>query len=448
MSNWIRVKKARVLRNKLIAVMYLLFISLSVINIPIDWLHVNKYMAPLLTETTIVSIENNELRAVYEGVEAIKTEFYQELGYNEETGEYREPFGYSVTDNFFITRSRGSKLQEALQQVYTHLDELGEEKATLFNTLFEEDLKNGLLEEGDEWLVWKFKHVPASLAEVLLNEIVLRVRLISGDLEFKGHNGPISSEQGLVQFATNLDFMVLGDTLKVQPSDANTTASVQKATDEQWQDLAQEESTYHFIPEASGTYTLRLRSDRQEEFYSFTVLPARINRRGSSAVLTYVEGMPATVSVGTVIAGGKVDCSCDPAASFRNQQLNFTPANEGWCSFEVRGGNNALLLQDSVYVQRRPEPLLKVKGLLEGDRLPKGTQRLALEAVDALGELSYTIEEIHFERIQASTGEETALSDEINLGDYQGPIWIKKVIAQNGNQTIEMEGNFLITIDA
>ena len=108
MSNWIRVKKARVLRNKLIAVMYLLFISLSVINIPIDWLHVNKYMAPLLTETTIVSIENNELRAVYEGVEAIKTEFYQELGYNEETGEYREPFGYSVTDNFFITRSRGS----------------------------------------------------------------------------------------------------------------------------------------------------------------------------------------------------------------------------------------------------------------------------------------------------------------------------------------------------
>jgi len=86
MSNWIRIKKARALRNRLIAVMYLLFISLSVINIPIDWLHINKYMAPLLTETTIVSIDNEELRTVYERVEQIKEEFYSELGYDESTG--------------------------------------------------------------------------------------------------------------------------------------------------------------------------------------------------------------------------------------------------------------------------------------------------------------------------------------------------------------------------
>ena len=100
MSNWVKITKAKQLRYKLISVMYLIFIALSIINIPIEWLHVNKFMAPLLTETTIVSIENEDLNAVYESVEQTKRDFYVALGFDEVTGTYREPFGYSVTDAF------------------------------------------------------------------------------------------------------------------------------------------------------------------------------------------------------------------------------------------------------------------------------------------------------------------------------------------------------------
>ena len=447
MSNWIRIRKARALRNKLIAVMYLLFISLSVINIPIDWLHINKYMAPLLTETTIVSIENAELRAVYEGVEQIKQEFYEELGYDEVTGKYREPFGYSVTDNFFITRERGVLLQNALKEVHAHLDELGEEKATLFNDLFAEDLDNGLLDEGNEWITWKFKHVPAALAETLLNELVLRVRLISGDLEFRGAVAA-SEASGLVKYATNLDFMVLGDTLTIVPSSESVVAEVRGSGQQEWLPLQANELVRFFVPTSTGPYTLRLVSENSEEQFTFTVLPARLNRRGAEAFLTYFKGQRATVSMGTVIAGGRVSCSCDQEARFSNQQLTFTPTNTGWCSFEVRGANNIVLLKDSVYVQPQVQPLVKVKGLLDGERLPKGTQFVALEAIHPSGEGTYSIEEITYEKLTGALGTQKAAGATIDLEGYQGPLWIKNIRTASGDQTFETEGNFLITIDA
>ena len=185
MGDWVRIKNDKQLRYRLISVLYLLFITLSIINIPIDWLHVNKYIAPLLTETTVVSIDNQDLKAVYESVEQTKADFHLALGYDEQTGTYREPFGYSTTDIFFINEERGKGLQNALNQVADHADRLGSKQLNEFNDLFADDIKNGLLVESDEWIKWKFKHVPASMAVTLLNEIILRVRLVSGDLEFK-----------------------------------------------------------------------------------------------------------------------------------------------------------------------------------------------------------------------------------------------------------------------
>ena len=143
MGNWVKIKKAKQLRYKLISVLYLLFIAISIIDIPIDWLHVNKYVAPLLTETTVVSIDNQDLNAVYESVEQTKADLYIALGYDEQTGTYREPFGYSRTDNFFINEKRAKGLQSALNKVANHADRLGPQQLNEFNDLFEDDIKNG-----------------------------------------------------------------------------------------------------------------------------------------------------------------------------------------------------------------------------------------------------------------------------------------------------------------
>ena len=444
MSSWIKITKAKQLRYKLISVMYLIFIALSIINIPIEWLHINKFMAPLLTETTIVSIENQDLDAVYQSVEQTKNDFYLALGYDEATQTYREPFGYSVTDAFFISEGRGKGLQTSLQQVAEHADRLGPKQIELFNDLFADDIDNGLLAQDEEWIKWKFKHVPASMAVTLLNEIVLRVRLIAGDLEFKGGKGE-NTKQSIVEYATNLDYLVFGDTLKVKSSLDNVTAVVSRGTDTTI--MTEAVGFYYFVPTTTGTHNLTLRGRTIEEQYTFIVLPAQIANRGRKAFITYFEGAPSTLELGTVISGGRVDCGCDPAATYSNSTLNFTPVEEGWCTLQLRGANGVVLLNDSVYVQPTPRPYFKVKGLIDGDRLPAGSSEISLEAFHPSVPAEYQVSSITYEKLSVATGDETIKSATLDLLDYEGAVWIKKVVATAGNQTFESNQSFLITIE-
>ena len=45
MAKYVKISKAKNLRFRLISVLYLLFISLSIIQIPIEWLRINPYYA-------------------------------------------------------------------------------------------------------------------------------------------------------------------------------------------------------------------------------------------------------------------------------------------------------------------------------------------------------------------------------------------------------------------
>ena len=443
MGNWVKIKKAKQLRYKLISVLYLLFIALSIINIPIDWLHINKYVAPLLTETTVVSIDNQDLKAVYESVEQTKADFYVALGYDEQTGTYREPFGYSTTDIFFINQERGKGLQSALNQVADHADRLGNQQLNEFNDLFADDIKNGLLNESDEWIKWKFKHVPASMAETLLNELILRVRLISGDLEFKGVDGN-DSKQSIVDYATNLDYLVFGDTLKVKTSIENIRAVIIYNGDRT--KMIQAKDFFYFVPTTTGNHKLTLSGRTVQEEYSFTVLPAQISQRSQRAFITYFEATPSVLELGTVISGGRVSCSCDTQANYRNSALRFTPASDGWCQFKIRGANGVLLLNDSVYVQPTPKPYFKIKGLLNGDKLPSGENEVALEAFHPSVGSEYNISSITYEKLGATEGDLTTNASAINVLNYEGALWIKKVVATSGSQVFESNQSFLITI--
>lgn len=443
MSNWVKITKAKQLRYKLISVMYLIFIALSIINIPIEWLHVNKYIAPLLTETTIVSIENEDLNAVYQSVEQTKSDFLVALGYDEASGTYREPFGYTVTDAFFISEGRGKGLQTSLQQVAEHADRLGAKQLELFNNLFADDIENGLLDQDEHWLKWKFKHVPASMAETLLNEIVLRVRLISGDLEFKGGKGE-NSKQSIVEYATNLDYLVFGDTLKVKSSLERVNVLVTRGKDTMT--MSEAGGVYYYVPTTTGTHNLTLRGRSVEEQYTFIVLPAQIANRTQKAFVTYFEGAPATLELGTVISGGRIDCGCDPAATYSNSAIKFTPSQDGWCTLQLRGANGILLLNDSVYVQPTPRPYFKVKGLVDGDRLPEGSSEITLEAFHPSVPADYRVSSITYEKLSAANGEETIQSATLHLPEYNGPVWIKKVVATSGEKSFEANQSFLITI--
>jgi hypothetical protein len=184
-----------------------------------------------------------------------------------------------------------------------------------------------------------------------------------------------------------------------------------------------------------------------EEQYTFTVLPAQIANRTQKTFITYFEGAPSTLELGTVISGGSVSCGCDPAANYSNSTLRFTPSTDGWCTLQLRGANGVLLLNDSVYVQPTPRPYFKVKGLVTGDKLPAGTSELALEAFHPSVPADYEVASITYEKLSASNGDETIASSTLDLANYQGAVWIKKVVAKAGDQTFESDQSFLITIE-
>lgn len=441
MSNWVKITKAKQLRYRLISVMYLIFIALSIINIPIEWLHVNKVVAPLLTETTIVSIDNEDLDRAYQSVEQTKSDFYAALGYEEATGTYREPFGYSVTDAFFISGGRGVDLQKSLQEVYTHMDRLGADQKVLFKELFDEDIEQGLLEDSKEWSKWKFKHVPASMAEVLLNELILRIRLVSGDLTFKGDQSG-GQNQSIVEYATNLDYLVFGDTLQVKSSIPAVRGTIYAGTDTM--SMVKSEDLLYFVPNTTGNHTLVLRGKTVEEQYTFTVLPAQLKNRKQKTFITYFQGATSTLELGTVI-GSTVDCSCDENASFTNSVVRFTPSEQGWCTLKLSGANGVVVLNDSVYVQPAPTPYFKVKGLVNGDEMPKGSDEVIVEAFHPSVPADYQVTSITYEKLAALSGEETVESASISLTNYTGAVWIKRVVARSGDHTFESNQNFLVT---
>ena len=158
-----------------------------------------------------------------------------------------------------------------------------------------------------------------------------------------------------------------------------------------------------------------LRGKTVEEQYTFTVLPAQIANREQKAFITYFEGAASTLELGTVISGGAVNCSCDPEAKYRNSTLSFTPGAEGWCQLQLRGANGVVLLNDSVYVQPAPRPYFKVKGLVNGDRLPKGTNEVALEAFHPSVPANYEVVSITYEKLSGTAGDETVESTELSL---------------------------------
>lgn len=97
--------------------MYLLFISLSILQIPIDWLRTNINISQYINNSTSVEMDNKQILAVYNEVESIEKEFYKEVGYDMDKKIYKDPDSYSGTDMYFIRWKKGYNLFEKLVEL-------------------------------------------------------------------------------------------------------------------------------------------------------------------------------------------------------------------------------------------------------------------------------------------------------------------------------------------
>jgi len=82
MAEYIKIKKSKNLRFRLISVLYLLFISLSILQIPLEWLRINDNYADYFQRTK-VELTIPELEETYQLVGAMDSMYTLEVGFNQ-----------------------------------------------------------------------------------------------------------------------------------------------------------------------------------------------------------------------------------------------------------------------------------------------------------------------------------------------------------------------------
>lgn len=363
MGNFVRVKKAKVLRFQLISVMYLLFISLSILQIPIDWLRTNINMSQYINNATSVEMDNKQILAVYQEIENIEKEFYKEVGYDIDKKIYKDPDSYSGTDMYFIRWKKAYKLFDKiveLKKYHLALPDNNPKKAE-FKKLFADDLKNGLeSEKATLWVEWKFKHVPAGVVVTWLADLKLRMKLLNGGIILKEEQ----NADYLVLMAYNMEAVRPGDTVRIVVFNHEEMQVSATENDKVFDLKDWHGDTLFFVPKYVGIYNLSFKKNGVEETLKVTSIAKTFEREKDNKYNIFYEGKPAELHYVNLLNPAGISCDCDPniAMNRSSNKVTFTPQKSGWCSFVINNKDGKALLRDSIYVQKIPEPFLYAEG--------------------------------------------------------------------------------------
>ncbi len=446
MGNYIKVKKAKVLRFKLISVMYLIFISLSMLQIPIDWLRTNINMAEYIGKSTKVVIDDPEISAVFEELSKIEVEFLKEVGYDIENKVYKNPDGYNLTDNYFIRLKKGYTLFQKLVVLKKHYESLPADnpKREEFLSLFENDLKNGLKSEKPNlWVEWKFKHVPVGVVVTWLADLKLKMKLL--------HGGIITTEDQnrdyLVLMAYNIEAVRPGDTVRIVVFNHEKMQVSAKLANQSFQLNKWNKDTLLFIPEFVGAYELSFKKGGVEETLKVTSVAKTFEKEKDNKYNIFYQGKTSELHYVNLLNPGQVTCSGDPNASLDRQKSRvvFTPQTVGWCKFQVNNKDGRILLRDSVYVQKLPIPYVYAKGVSGGlvsrARL-KADNQLAFYATHPdLQKFNFKLSNLKYRLVGLSSELLTTSGDVINVptGNIEALRYVVVVAADVNNEIKNME---------
>lgn len=446
MGNFIKVKKAKVLRFKLISVMYLIFISLSMLQIPIDWLRTNINMAEYIGKSTKVVIDDPEISAVFEELTKIEVEFLKEVGYDIENKVYKDPDGYNLTDNYFIRLKKGYALFQKLVILKNHYESLPADnpKRKEFLSLFENDLKNGLKsEKANLWVEWKFKHVPVGVVVTWLADMKLKMKLL--------HGGIITTEEQnrdyLVLMAYNIEAVRPGDTVRIVVFNHEKMEVSAKLANQSFQLNKWNKDTLLFIPEFVGVYELSFKKNGVEETLKVTSVAKTFEKEKDNKYNIFFQGKTSELHYVNLLNPGQVTCSGDPNASLDRQKSRvvFTPQTVGWCKFQVNNKDGRVLLRDSVYVQKLPIPYVYAKGV-SGDLISrarlKADNQLAFYATHPdLQKFNFKLSNLKYRLVGLSTELLTATGDVINIptGNIDALRYVVVEAADINNEIKNME---------
>lgn len=363
MANLIKVKKTKTLRFKLISVLYLLFISLSILQIPIEWFRINATVADYMNNSTTVKMDIPVISSAMTELERIDAEFSKEIGYDAKLKKFNEPESYSATDMYFVRWANGEKLFKKMVEMKDYFLGLPTDhpKRREFEKLFAEDMKNGLKSNKNKlWVEWKFKHVPVAVVKTWIADLKLRLKLLNGGIIVKEEQ----NKDYLVLMAYNIEAVRPGDTVRIVVFDHEKMSVTATENDNVFNLNKWQGDTLLFIPPYVGQYSLSFKKNGYEEILKVTSVAREFEKETDHGFNIFYEGKPAELHYINLLNTGTAECGCDAAMTInsRTNKVKFTPFKWGWCNFTIKNKDGMLLLKDSIYVQKLPEPFIHVDG--------------------------------------------------------------------------------------
>ncbi len=424
MANHVRIKSSKNLRFKLISLLYLLFISLAIIQIPIEWLRINGPISTYLMKPQIKRINNPQIKKIHDLIIHLNDEF-NKLTTDAISGKFIEPNEYSKTDRFFITEGNAVPLHHELKVLFDdYTSKQGNPvKKSEFIRLFKDDIGNGLTNsDATKWAEWKFKHAPSAVVKTLLADLLLRLNLLNGAIEVSSKS---EKNDPLLKMAFNTENSRVGDSVKFVIQDktdlkVSINDSGKSFLLDNWRG-----DTLIFVPVHAGKFELVLFRNGEEEKFQIRINAKEFAFKAENGFQTFYEGKKSRIEYSNLPDMGSASCNCDKKISLNKslKSIEFTPGTSGWCRFMLLSGKQELLLYDSIYVQPVPVPFIFIQGSSENklsyNRLNQSRKISFAAKHPEMPDFIYSIETIQIRLIGVNNKIITVKGDEIALTEEQ-----------------------------
>lgn len=353
MSEYVKIKRSKNLRFKLVSLMYLIFIVLTMTQIPVAWLKIGSPIASYFNQFVLVPTQATQAQ-VQDKLLTIENAYLQLIDYQNLKAESPELNSYAKTDAFFITQKEGEKVFALLIELKNSLQSNDEKKR--FSELFAADLANGLESNtASTWVNYKFKHTPAHLCVAQLSELRVRIGLLSNEAQAQQ---TILAEPKL-SLLTRYSSMRVGDEAIFQVKGDSLQSVLMRRDERENRDYTLQANGFVFKPRLAGTYLIRVMGKVKSESISVEVLPASFPAKKALPFRICYKGVNYTQSLPLQLGNMQLFCSADPTATLKQGSIQFSPEAEGWCSLLVKN-KEGVLFHDSVFVKPLPEPLFLV----------------------------------------------------------------------------------------
>lgn len=356
MSEYVKIKRSKNLRFRLISVMYLIFIVLAMVQIPVAWLQIAGPIRNYFDKASLTP-QDSSLAQLQNQIQSVENNFKSFIQYQNLQTTSPELNSYAKTDDYFLNLGNGEKVFTVLNQLKELVKEEKEKK--IFENLFEEDLANGLKEgKAQSWVTYKFKHTPANLALTQLAELNLRIGLL--------YNGKLNPKndftEPMLSLMTRYANMRVGDEANFQVK-GDTLQEILISRDQNpCNDFTLFSNGFIFKPQLAGNYTISVRGLNKTETMVIEVLAAGFPTKNALPFRICYKGVSYTQRIPFEQGRLKLTCSADAQASLQRGLIQFTPKKEGWCTLLVRS-DEGILFHDSAFVKPLPEPIMMVQDI-------------------------------------------------------------------------------------